>query len=64
MKSIFILSFVLALVFTQCSTDTTTTEPNGTETDTTTVVTPEVQEGTAGASTDSTATPAVETPAN
>jgi hypothetical protein len=64
MKLILILSFVTALMFTSCGTDTTTTDQPAVETDTTTVTTPEVQNGNGGTSTDSTATPVVETPSN
>jgi hypothetical protein len=63
MKLILILSFVTALMMGQCSTDTTTTDQPAVETDTTTVTTPDVN-GNGGASTDSTATPVVETPTN
>ena len=64
MKLILILSFVTALMFTSCGTDATTTEPTDAVTDTTTVTTPEVQNENASVSTDTTASPVVETPSN
>lgn len=64
MKLIFIFTFVTSLMLGQCSTDVNTTEPNGVDTDTTSVVTPQVQESTMDGSTDSTTVKLVETPAN